>query len=259
MQYCRYRMASDLVDGRSVLEVGCGSGMGLPYLAPRVSLIVGGDYTMALLSEARNQVPGVPLARLDAHSLPFLDASFDVVLMLEMVYYLSDPDAAFAECRRVLRPGGALMICLPNRDRPDFNPSAFSFQYPNVPELADLFRRHGFTVRTYGGFPVQATSSRDRALAPVRRFAVRHGLIPRSMRAKAMVKRLLYGPLPRLGAVRDGMAKYDEPVELDPAAGANPDFKNLYAVGRLTASPTGATAALFSGSVRPPALDAARG
>jgi len=52
MQYFRYRMAADLCAGRDALEIGCGSGMGLPYLAERARMVVGGDYTMGLLREA---------------------------------------------------------------------------------------------------------------------------------------------------------------------------------------------------------------
>ncbi|HKV87258.1 MAG TPA: hypothetical protein VJT78_04610, partial [Candidatus Dormibacteraeota bacterium] len=41
MQYFRYRMAAGLCDGRDVLEIGCGSGMGLPYLASRARRVIG--------------------------------------------------------------------------------------------------------------------------------------------------------------------------------------------------------------------------
>jgi SAM-dependent methyltransferase len=235
MQYFRYRMAAGLSGNRDVLEIGCGSGMGLPYLGDKARMVVGGDYTMGLLREARSQLPKTPLVQMDAQHLPFRDASLDVVLMLEMIYYLADQDAAFAECRRVLRPGGTLMVCVPNPERDDFNPSPFSTRYPNTAELAGLFARHRFEAKLYGGFSTEAESGRDRLLAPLRHYAVRYHLIPSSMRAKSMLKRLIYGRLPTLGAVRDGMAKADsEPVELDPSRGPHRGFKNLYAIGNLT-------------------------
>lgn len=235
MQYFRYRMAADLSANRDVLEIGCGSGMGLPYLGERARFVVGGDYTMDLLREARAQLPKASLVRMDAQHLPFRHQSLDVVLMLEMIYYVADQNAAFAECHRVLKPGGALMVCVPNPDRPDFNPSPFSTRYPGAAELAELFERNGFDVRVYGGFPIEAASPRDRVLAPIRHFAVRYHLIPSSMRAKALVKRVLYGRLPTLGAVHDGMGSYSDPVELDPARGPHRGFKNLYAVGKASA------------------------
>ncbi|HEV8597216.1 MAG TPA: class I SAM-dependent methyltransferase [Candidatus Dormibacteraeota bacterium] len=233
MQYHRYRVAAELCKGRDVLEVGCGSGMGLPYLAQHARRVIGGDYTMALLREARAQLPHMDLVRMDAEHLPIADRALDVVLMLEMIYYVRDQTAAFAECRRVLRAGGSLMVCVPNPDRPDFNPSPFSTRYPDASSLTRLFEDHGFEVKIFGAFPVEAESSRDRLLAPVRHFAVRYRLIPNSMRAKALVKRVLYGPLPKLGAVHDGMATVEEMVHLDPMDGKPTTFKNLYAVGTL--------------------------
>ncbi len=231
MAYCRYKMAGDLAEGKRVLEIGCGSGMGLAYLQRRAAVAVGGDPSEALLAEARQHLPQAQLVRLDAQQLPFPDESFDVVLMLEVIYYIADVDRAFAECRRVLRPGGQLLVCLPNRDRPDFNPSPFSIRYPNALELAQLFRAHGFQPRIFGGFPVEGASARDRLLTPLRHVAVRYRLIPRSMRAKALLKRLLYGRLPRLEAIRDGMAEYPPLVELDQDVGSVRSFKNLYGVG----------------------------
>ncbi|HKW72612.1 MAG TPA: class I SAM-dependent methyltransferase [Candidatus Dormibacteraeota bacterium] len=231
MQYFRYRLAAEVGHGGAVLEVGCGSGMGLPYLQNHSRMSVGGDYTLRLLREGRRHIPQANLVCMDAQRLPFLDATFDAVLMLEMIYYLPDHEAAIAECRRVLKPGGSLMVCLPNRDRPDFNPSPLSTRYFNTSEIDSLLDGCGFDVRVYGAFPAEETTPRDRALAPLRHFAVRFHLIPRSMRAKALVKRVLYGKLPELGAVHDGMAAYSEPVQLDPSAGPNREFKNLYAIG----------------------------
>jgi ubiquinone/menaquinone biosynthesis C-methylase UbiE len=185
---------------------------------------------MELLREARRHLPDALLVRMDAQHMPFRDRVFDAVLMLEMIYYVADQEAAFAECRRILKPGGKLMVCLPNRDRPDFNPSPFSTRYPSLGEIASLLTRAGFDTKVYGAFAVEAASSRDRILQPVRHFAVRYGLIPDSMRMKSIVKRLLYGKLPTLGAVHDGMAEYTNPVELDASAGSDHLYKNLYAV-----------------------------
>jgi ubiquinone/menaquinone biosynthesis C-methylase UbiE len=233
MQRFRYRIAAGLAQDRDVLEIGCGSGMGLPYLARRARHIVGGDYTMGLLREARSHLRDTDLVRMDAQHLPFRDASLDAVLMLEMIYYVADQDAAFAECRRVLRPGGALMVCVPNPQRPDFNPSPFSTHYPDAHELARLFEAHGFDVEVSGAFRVEAASSRDRVLAPIRHVAVRYGLIPGSMRMKAMVKRVLYGPLPKLGAVDDMVADAEQLIAINANGSAATEFKNLYAIGRV--------------------------
>lgn len=231
MQYVRYRMASELVPGGAILEVGCGSAMGLSYLQAHARMAVGGDYTMGLLRESRRHLPDANLLRMDAQHLPFRDHSFDVVLMLEMIYYVPDAAAAIAEGRRVLKPGGRLMISVPNPNRPDFNPSPFSTHYPNLGDLTHLLIEGGFDVRVYGGFPVQPETPRDRLFARLRHFAVQRHLIPKSMRAKSMIKRLMYGKLPNLGPVHDGMAPYTAPAELNPNDGYTSAFKTLYAVG----------------------------
>lgn len=231
MQYFRYRMAADQGEGGTVLEVGCGSSMGLPYVQAHARMAIGGDYTMTLLREARRHLPAAHLVRMDAQHLPFRSSALDAVLMLEMIYYVADQETAVAECRRVLKPGGRLMVCLPNRDRPDFNPSPYSTRYPNLGEISSLLAGAGFDVKVYGAFAVGPILARDRVLGPLRHLAVRYRLIPNSMRAKSMIKRALYGKLPALGAVHDGMAEYTGPVELDASLGSDRRYKNLYAVG----------------------------
>ena len=233
MQHFRYRLGAELAAGRDVLEIGCGSGMGLPLLAGHARRVVGGDYTMGLLREARSHLSASNLVRMDAEHLPFRDASLDVVLMLEMIYYVADQDAAIAECRRVLRPGGAVLVCVPNPDRRDFNPSPFSTRYPNAYTLSSMMKKHGFDAEVGGAFPVEAASSRERVLAPIRHVAVRYRLIPNSMRMKSMVKRFLYGRLPKLGEVHEGMADGEHLVPVGVDGSPVREFKNLYAIGRL--------------------------
>jgi len=155
------------------------------------------------------------------------------VLMLEMIYYVADQDAAIAECRRVLRPGGKLLVCVPNPEREDFNPSPFSTRYPTAAMLARLLQDHGFEAEVAGAFMVQPTSDRERLLARARHVAVRYRLIPSSMRMKALVKRVLYGRLPKLGEVQDGAADGEAFVPVENAGGPVRQFKNLYAIGTV--------------------------
>jgi SAM-dependent methyltransferase len=204
--------------------------MGLDYLSTRATEAVGCDVSAALVSAAREHLPGVTIVEAGVPGLPFDDQSFDVVAMLEMLYYVDDQAAAIADAARLLRRGGSLVVAAPNPDRPTFNPSPFSTRYLRVPELASLLERVGLRVTVYGAFPVDAPTWRDRWLERLRGPAVRLHLIPRSMRAKALVKRVLYGRLPRLEAVREGMADLAEAHPLDPMRPSR-DYRNLYAVG----------------------------
>jgi ubiquinone/menaquinone biosynthesis C-methylase UbiE len=231
MMYSRYRFASELAGGGNVLEVGSGAGLGLRYLQGHTGGAVGLDYTFSLLQQSRAHLLEVPLTRGDAQALPFASGSFDLVLMLEMIYYVEHVTRALEEARRVLRPGGRILITTPNPDRHDFNPSPFTYEYPNVPRLAGWLRDAGFSDTVYGNFPVEAASSRDQLLAPVRHLAVRLHLIPRSMRMKALLKRMLYGGH-RLDEVREGIGEYRAPQTILSSV-PDPSFKVLYGVGQL--------------------------
>ena len=80
MLYTRYAWAGALACEKDVLEVACGSGIGLGHLAARAKRVVGGDCDPKLAELARRQYNGrIAVHQFDAHTLPFPDASFDLV------------------------------------------------------------------------------------------------------------------------------------------------------------------------------------
>lgn len=233
MLSARYTLAGTMCAGRDVIEVACGPGIGLGYLGRRARRIVGGDYDAALLQIARTTYDSrLPLLRLDAHALPFASGSADVIILFEAVYYLREPEQFVREARRVLRPGGRLLISTVNRDWSGFNPSPFSHRYLSGPELYDLLVGTGFAARLYGGFPPRAATARDRLLKMVRRIAVTFHLIPGTMRAKERLKRLIYGRLTPLPAELSDPVEQFEPLPI-PARERTSRFKVLYAFGVL--------------------------
>jgi ubiquinone/menaquinone biosynthesis C-methylase UbiE len=112
-----YRSLRSLVlrrmgEARRILDVGCGTGGMLALLAERDS--VGVDVSPLALLHTRGR--GVSkMARASASALPFADATFDLVLALDVFYHRAVPDdaAALAECSRVVRPEGRIMIHAP--------------------------------------------------------------------------------------------------------------------------------------------------
>ncbi len=234
MLFTRYHLAASVSSGKDVLEVACGPGLGLGYLLKTARVLVGGDYDEVLLRHAQSHYRnGVRLLRLDASALPFVDRSFDVVVLFEAVYYLERPEEALREAHRVLRTGGTLLVCTANKDWAGFNPSPFAYRYFSAPEMYTLLRTCGFVPQLYGGFPAAAMSLRDRVLSTVRRLAVAFHLIPGTMKGKELLKKLVYGklmPLPH--EVRDAMAPLSPLVPL-PGTARAPRFKVLYAVARL--------------------------
>jgi ubiquinone/menaquinone biosynthesis C-methylase UbiE len=91
-----------------ILELGVGTGNNL-VAYPSGSQVVGVDESAPMLSGARSKT-SVPLARMDASRLGFADASFDAVAGSLVFCSIADPLAALAEVRRVLRPGGRLLL-----------------------------------------------------------------------------------------------------------------------------------------------------
>ncbi|MBA2689170.1 MAG: class I SAM-dependent methyltransferase, partial [Gemmatimonadaceae bacterium] len=125
--YTRYYWAGDLVRGGDVLEVGCGAGQGLGYLASLARTVVGGDVSATILNIARKHYgERIPLEQFDAEHIPFADGSFDALIIFEAIYYLKDAAPFLREAHRVLRPGGRLLITTANKDLFDFTPSPHS-------------------------------------------------------------------------------------------------------------------------------------
>lgn len=111
-----YRMYRDEVRrragatwGRDVLEVGCGEAMmfdGTPTLPVQM------DVSMTRVLRAKGKARYLLCA--DGYQLPFRDASFSLVLLIAVLEHTSEPARVLQEARRVLKPGGRVLIVVPN-------------------------------------------------------------------------------------------------------------------------------------------------
>ena len=109
--------------GLRLLEVGCGDGPYLAWVSQRhVECALGVDLSTRILREAKKRVQAegraesVHLAAADAVALPFTGKSFDVVLASQVIEHVPDDAGALRAMRRVLRPGGTLVISTDHRD-----------------------------------------------------------------------------------------------------------------------------------------------
>lgn len=108
-------MLSHIVPGPGVLlDVGCGPGVYHPLLAASGTRVVGVDASPGMARAARDQARRgalpVLVARGDAQRLPIRDASCDRVMANHLLYHVSDQRAALRELRRVVKPGGRVIL-----------------------------------------------------------------------------------------------------------------------------------------------------
>jgi SAM-dependent methyltransferase len=109
----------ELRDGARVLDCGCGLGFYLKVMNELWDVdLVGLDTDASRLEWARGHGIQADLVLGDAQRLPFVDASFDAVLMTEVLEHLPDDGAALAEVLRVLRPGGVVAVSVPHANYP---------------------------------------------------------------------------------------------------------------------------------------------
>ncbi len=93
-----------------VLEIGIGTGVNLPLYGPGARVIGCDASEDMLVWAARRSHNGTSLAQSDVQSLPFANGSFDVVAASFLFCSVADPAQGLAEARRVLRPGGKLVL-----------------------------------------------------------------------------------------------------------------------------------------------------
>ena len=99
---------TDTGAGLRALDVGCGTGHHLKT-SSRVGSSFGIDGSAAMLEEARQATPTAELRQADVQVLPFRDQSFDLVLCIEVLRYLADPERASVRLPGCLRPGGTCL------------------------------------------------------------------------------------------------------------------------------------------------------
>src|SRR5262245_40410553 len=118
---------------RALLDVGCGAGTNLEFLAERFpgARAHGIDVERAPLRFCRAD-RGLPVAQADAERLPFAAGAFDLVAALDALEHLADDAAGLREIHRVLRPGGALVATVP----------AFPWLWGSVDDLGHHRRRY---------------------------------------------------------------------------------------------------------------------
>ncbi len=113
----RYWPALEMVSGTDVLDIGCNAGIFAGLLAERGHKVVGVELNPELIEICRRRFPdhpGLEFRVISQDRLELEDNSFDCVVILEVLEHVREPWALLTEIKRVLRPGGALVISVPN-------------------------------------------------------------------------------------------------------------------------------------------------
>jgi SAM-dependent methyltransferase len=150
-----YRAIAPWVRGAHVLEAGIGEGYGADLLRRSGSgPIVGLDYDDAVTAHVAARYLDVSVVRGDLQRPPFRTGVFDAIVHLQTIEHLHDQPGFLAECARMLRAAGVLIVSTPNRltfspgrDVP-LNP--FHTRELAATELRALLTPHFETTRMYG-------------------------------------------------------------------------------------------------------------
>ena len=96
-----------------VLELGCGNGTYTGILAEKAEHVLATDLSEDMVASARvrlKDLSNVQVERQDAFALSYPDGVFDAVVMVNLLHVVPDPQNVVAECRRVLKPGGQIVV-----------------------------------------------------------------------------------------------------------------------------------------------------
>jgi ubiquinone/menaquinone biosynthesis C-methylase UbiE len=136
---------ADLDGSHAVLDIGCGPGVAVRAAAGSVVRAVGVDRSEAMIGIARRrsrQLSNVEFTVAGAEALPFPDSTFDRVWTIHAFHHWEHPDRGIAECLRVVKPGGRLLIVESETK------GAHGLEAAQADELANRLRSAGFVDAT---------------------------------------------------------------------------------------------------------------
>jgi SAM-dependent methyltransferase len=101
------------LEGKRILDMGCGVGAFVRRLGEYSGEVYGTDIDREHVAEGTQEVPNLGLAVCEA--VPFADNTFDVIILHEVLEHVTDDQQTLREAKRVLAPGGRVIIFCPNR------------------------------------------------------------------------------------------------------------------------------------------------
>ncbi len=136
------------------LDLGCGEGTFTAELARTQTAVVGADVAQAALARAHDRHPDLELTLVPVKGpLPFADSSFDLVWSSEVIEHVADTARWLSEVRRVLAPGGRLLLTTPSHGRLRLAVGGIERYSEPLGDHLHLYSRHSLhTVLSEFGF-----------------------------------------------------------------------------------------------------------
>lgn len=98
------------------IEIGCGEGLStqkLVKMLPKDFILSASEYVKHQIKDAKANNPGIKITEESIYDLQHKDNTFDIVFLLEVLEHLDYPDKALEEVKRVVKPGGHVIIGVP--------------------------------------------------------------------------------------------------------------------------------------------------
>ena len=137
--------------------MGGGSGFGINFLSSIAKSLSVIEYSNENIEFLKKFEAKANIYQMDAHNLSFQDKSFDTIIALAMVYYLS-LELFLREAYRTLDHEGTLFFCTSNKDVPGFCEAPHTTKYYSIPEMSKILSSCGFKVKFYGAFATSTDS-----------------------------------------------------------------------------------------------------
>jgi len=193
----RYAFASTFVAGKDVLDIASGEGYGSNILSKVAKSVLGVDVDEASVAHANRKYGSSSLKFLagDACSVPMEDQSVDAVVSFETIEHVEDQDTMIKEFKRVLRPGGLVIISSPEKHAYNLqngHENPYHKKELDFEEFENLLKSHFRNVRLFGQYHLSGSAILDDQFCPRKATLFRFSDLPGNLRQEIGLPSPLY-------------------------------------------------------------------